>query len=125
MISNKLGLAPTIKDGDYEIIFSETFNLYEKKITLSEIAGFTIEIHFKIDNENANPHFEIKSGDGLGAKKVHMNFFNFASPLGSCTTNIIPLIQLSDSRQLYFSVHAKSVGEPSTFIQASITFYLK
>lgn len=108
-------------DGDYEIIYSGDFNVYENKLTITGVLDLTFIFLFEKNIEKTNPHYEVK-GDG---KTITMKMFNFSNTLGAGTTNILPIASASDGRKLSFSVHTKSLSETTSFLKVSLTFYLK
>lgn len=112
-----------ISDGDYEILFSSTFNVYEKKFTIGNIGGFTFVFQFEKDPEKPGAPMEISGNDAQ--KTITVKLFNFYNPLGMGTTKMIPILKLSDGRQIYFSLYAKSLNETTDFLSISLTFYLK
>lgn len=112
-----------VSDGEYQIIYSADFNIYENRLILSKIVGFDIEFLFKKDISKTGAPLEV-NGDNV-TKKIVITLLNFNNPLGVGTLNKVPIITLNDSKQVYFSVHAKSLNETTEFLKVSITFYLK
>ncbi|UMX47748.1 MAG: hypothetical protein L7H18_04895 [Candidatus Nealsonbacteria bacterium DGGOD1a] len=111
-------------DGDYEILYSGDFNIYENKLVIDKIAGFSFEFLFTKDS-NINGQLPIKiEGDGIN-KIVKISLVNFDNTLGAGTTKKIPIINTIDSKQIFFSIHAKSLDASSTFLKVSVTFYIK
>lgn len=112
-----------ILDGDYEIIFSSNFNVYEKRLVIEKIGGFDFIFLFEKDSTKTGSPIDI-SGDNTN-KIITIKLFNFYNTLGIGTTKIIPIIKLDDGRQIYFSLYAKSLNETTDFLSISVTFYLK
>jgi len=111
-------------DGDYKIIYSRDFNIYENKLTINSIRGFLIEFIFEKDPTTLGlPPLKIE-GDNTN-KKVKIILTNFNNTLGAGTTKRIPIINSEDGSQVYFSIHAKSLDENSSFLKVSVTFYSK
>lgn len=111
-------------DGDdYAIVYSADFNIYENKLIIRRIAGYEIEFFFKKDSEQVGSPIEMK-GDDV-AKKLTITLYNFNNSLGSGMTKKVPMINLTDGRQIYFSLHAKSLNETTPFLKVSVTFYVK
>jgi hypothetical protein len=111
-------------DGEYEIIFSETFNLYENKLIISGILGFTFDLIFIKDEVNSKPHFESKSNDIK--KHITVSFFNFNNPLGVGTTQKNPILEIKDEgKKIYMSIFVRSISPESSFLQVGVTFYKK
>lgn len=111
-------------DGDdYQIIYSADFNIYEDKLLIQKIAGYDVEFLFKKDSEKKGSPMEMKGDDD--AKKITITLYNFNNTLGSGTTKRIPIINTTAGKQVFFSIHAKSLNETTSFLKVSITFYLK
>jgi len=114
----------TAKDGDYEIIYSADFNIYENKLSLEKIEDFSFEFLFQIDSTKKDSPIDIK-GDNI-EKKIIITLYNFNNSLGVGLTKKIPILSLSSSgKQLYFSLHAKSLNDATPFLKVSLTFYTK
>jgi hypothetical protein len=112
-----------IYDGDYEIMYSADFNIYENKLTLSRIAGFSVEFLFEKDpTVSGSSSLKIEGDDKI--KKVVITLINFDNVFGAGTTKKIPIIKTKD-KQIFFSVHSKSLNEESSFLKVSVTFYIK
>jgi len=114
-------------DGDYEIIFSNIFNIYDNTLIIEKIAGFKVEFEFLSDTESA-PKIETSSDNS--ARIMTIKLFNFNSSLGVGTIKRLPIINLEQSqndqvKQIYFSIHSKSLDNTTGFLQISVTFYLK
>ncbi len=116
---------PQIFDGDYQVFYSQDFNIYENRLILRNIAGFEFEFEFIIDTTKIGSPMEIKDVSSDTSKKLNIKLYNFNNSLGVGTVNRIPVITLTDRRQIYFSVHAKSLNETTKFMKVSLTFYLK
>jgi len=118
-------------DGDYEILFSYTFSVYENKLVIKDIAGFDFEFNFLNDPSKVDSSIEIqeKKDDKpsfLTLKKILvLNLYNFRNPLGIGTTSKLEISKLKDGRSLYFSIHAKSLNETTSFLLVTLNFYLK
>lgn len=109
-------------DGDYEILYSGDFNIYENKLIL-KIVGFEFEFQFVYDSTKQGAPLEI-NGDN-STKKINIRLINFNQSLGVGTVKKIPIVTLNDGRQIFFSIHAKSLNESTSFLKVSITFYIK
>ena len=72
-------------DGDYEIIFSKVFNIYENKLVINPFEGFEITFQFSEDLTKKDTSLEIK-GDDIN-KKLLIRLTNFNNTLGIGTTN--------------------------------------
>lgn len=111
-------------DGDYEIIFSDVFNVYQNKLLITDIiAGFSFEFNFKVNKEIIGSTVTY-SGDNE-TKKVTIDLFNFNNSLGVGLTKPFSILNTDDNKEVLFSIHSKSLSETTPFLQVSITFYLK
>lgn len=110
-----------VLDGDFEIIYSGDFNIYENKLTLSGVLDLTFIFLFEKNLQKTNPSYVIKGTD----KIITITLFNFYQTLGVGTPNILPIATTGDGKTLYFSIHVKSLAETTTLLKISLTFYLK
>ncbi|MDO8528232.1 MAG: hypothetical protein Q7T03_11200 [Deltaproteobacteria bacterium] len=110
-------------DGDYQIIYSSDFNIYENKLILRKIAGFELVFEFAKDPAVKDCPMSIKGDDT--AKRITITLTNFNNSLGAGTTKMVPLLKTDDGKQIYFSIHAKALNEATSFLKVSLTFYLK
>jgi hypothetical protein len=111
-------------DGDYQIIFSDTFNLFENRLVLVNIVGYTFEFLFdqgSFDQANSS----ISSAADDKNKKVTINIKNFRNQLGAANLNKIAILSLGDGRNIYLSIFGKSLQAESNLLQVTINFYLK
>lgn len=128
----------TIKNGDYTILFSETFNMYEDTLSIYKLFNINMFFSFEEDKEDLNYRIQIIS-DESGLKFKFLNFHK--NPLGVCTTEIVKLngVKYSEEettvdgekseaileKDLYFSAHIKNVSTESNFFMFSLSFYFK
>ncbi len=110
-------------DGDSQIIYSEDFNIYENKLVLENILGSKFILTFIKEKGTEKPSFEVSGSEGN--KEINIVFTNFINAFGVATTSKIPITKTTNQQTLYFSVHAKSLAETTTFLKISVTFYLK
>ena len=108
-------------DGDYEIIFSKVFNIYENKLVINPFEGFEITFQFSEDLTKKDTSLEIK-GDDIN-KKLLIRLTNFNNTLGIGTTNKMLILKDDKGKNLFFSLHVKSLNTTTSFKQISITFY--
>jgi len=112
-----------IFDGDYEIIYSNVFNVYQNKLTFRKIDNFEVIFEFIADKSKKHAILEITGDDD--SKKVYIKLYNFNNSLGLGTTEPVKFLKTNEGRDILFSIHAKSLNQTTTFLQVSITFYLK
>lgn len=109
-------------DGDYEIIFSEIFNIYENKLVIQKIENFEFTFLFEDDLSNKQSLINI-NGDN-NTKKVIIKLTNFKNTLGIATTKKLQILSVDkENKKIFFSIHVKSLNESNSFKEVSITFY--
>ncbi len=108
------------KDGEYEIVYSNTFNIYEKKLTII-LYGVTIDFIFERDPQK-EPSLKIE-GTEQKSKVTLINMDN--NPLGIGTIKRHSILTLSDDSSISFSLYTKSLNDSTSYLQVSITFYKK
>lgn len=142
MIKNSIGPKNPnnliIKNGEYTILFSETFNMYENTLSISGLFKINMLFSFEEDKNIKTSKLDIVADSGL----VKFTFFNFhKNPLGVCTTDVVKINGAMYSeiesivdgekstpignKQLYFSAHVKNISEASKFFMFSLSFYIK
>lgn len=111
-------------DGDYQIIFSDSFNIYENLVRLTNIAGYTFEFVFEKGAFDKTTGQILSTPDEVN-KKVTITIKNFRNTLGSGSTIKLPIIKMENGKQIFFSVYGKSLSSDSDFLNVTINFYLK
>lgn len=118
-----IGPIQKISDGDYEILFSSTFNVYEKKLIFEKIGDYTFIFQFEKDSTKQGSPLNISGNDE--GKIATITLVNFYNPLGVGTIKMVPILKTQEGKQVYFSIYAKSLNETTEFLEVSVTFYLK
>lgn len=115
--------AVKIFDGTDEIIFSETVNIYDNKLILKNILGFTLNFEFeKGDPKERQKDIEIKGED----KEANLIFSKkFRNTLGSGTVNKMQLVKFDDGKILLFSIYGSVIGSQNDALNVTISFYLR
>lgn len=108
-------------DGQAEIIYSNTFNIYENILRVKPIDDFEIIFTFLEDLSKKESSISL-NGDNTN-KKLTINLINFNNVLGIGTTRKLTILRTDDNKDIYFSIHAKSLNETTSFKQVSVTFY--
>lgn len=111
-------------DGDYEIIFSDTFNVYENTLRLTNIGGYEFNFVFDKNEFIAGEGSISARGDDV-AKKITVNIKSFRNSLGAGSTSKLPVINLKDGRQIFLTVYGKSLSKEMDFLHVTVNFYLK
>jgi hypothetical protein len=124
MIEN---LPTKISDGDDEIIFSEAFNLYSNSLKIEGLLkDLNVTFNFEEDgSEKRKKDIDI-SGDFNNA--VISFSSKIRNALGSGTTGKIELAEINKDgikQKLLFSLYSSSIGDKSSGLNVSITFYLR
>ena len=119
-----LNTSTKVYDGDYEILFSDSFNIYENRLIINNFLSYSVEFVFddaQFDKEGGNISV---LGDEQN-KKITVSVKNFRNTLGSSSSIKLPMINLQDGRKIYLSVYGKSISTNSSFLNITINFYLK
>ncbi|MDO8610181.1 MAG: hypothetical protein Q7R95_06525 [bacterium] len=120
MLNNSL---TKIYDGDYEVIFSDTVNVYENSLTITHIQGYTFQIIF--DKESFDQNGSITSTADEDKKIITVSVKSFRNQLGSANIKKLPVIRVSNDQQIYFSIYGKILKKELDFLNITINFYLK
>lgn len=115
-----------IYDGDYEVIFSDSFNVYENRLLIKDsgIAGYSFEIIFDKEQFSALQG-GIFSEANNEEKKITITIKKFRNNLGAGSTGKLPIINLEDGRKIFFSIYGKSLSNETDFLNVTVSFYLK
>lgn len=121
----------TVYDGEYEIIFSEVFNLYEGSLKIKNLLPeLTLEFNFLDDIENKSSHFEGKTD--LIKKIFIFDFYNFKNPFGVGTTKPVEISSIKEKiagvsvdKKMFISLMARTLSSETSFLQVTITLYKK
>ncbi len=108
-------------DKDYEIIFSDTLNIYNNQLNLKNAGGIDFEFNFITKPDSKESSFDAKYVN----KIFTINLYNFRNSLGIGTTKPYSLLKLNTGQEIYFSLHAKSLSETTDFIQVTLCLYKK
>lgn len=103
------------------IVFSNTFNVYEDRLIIRPIYGFTLVFVFEIDP--TNPDSRLKSTGNSTNKSITITLTNFSNSLGTGTTTKLPIITTNQGKQVYYSVYVSSLGGNSTLKQVTVTLF--
>lgn len=115
-----------ISDGDDEIIFSETFNVYDNSLRIEGLAGLNITFNF--DEESSEKREKDIDILGNGNDAIVSFSSKIRNTLGSGTTGKIELAEInkdSEKQKLLFSLYSSRIGDKSSGLNINITFYLR
>lgn len=108
-------------DGDYEIIYSKSFNIYEDKLTIPDFLGKKfIYIFEKTEPIENQKDINIIWSDNISTITLSKKFRN---TLGSGTVNKIKILKMEDGKDTYMSIYGQDFGEGR--LNVVINFYLK
>ena len=110
-------------DGSDEIVFSNTYNLFEKDLTLV-LYAFT----FKFIFETTEPIFGQKDisvvPDGQNSARIVFSS-KVRSSLGGGSNEKLQLVKFNDGRTLLFTAFAHTYGGNNERLNVTITFYAR
>lgn len=118
----------TIKtfDGDDEIIFSGSFNVYDNTLKIEGISGLNITFNF--DEESSEKREKDIDILGEGSNATITFSSKIRNTLGSGTTGKIELAEInkdSIKQKLFFALYSSRIGDKSSGLNINITFYLR
>lgn len=115
---------PRIKvfDGDYEIIFSENFNLYDNKLIITDLGGFKFEFNFEKSDPTKTGRVTVRPDNEK--KTIFVTLENFRNQLGTSTSKKIQVANFADGKTMYMSIYGKSIGE-GEFLNVTVSFYAR
>ena len=113
----------TTFDGDYEIIYSSSFNIYENELNIKNILSYDFKFIFEKENPNdGQSDISISNEDS----KIVVSLSKKArSVLGGGTTKKSSVIKFQNGSILYYSLYAKSYSENTDALNVVVSFYLK
>lgn len=113
----------TFFDGEDEIIYSNSFNIYENKLIIKDFLGFTINFIFaKEEPKEGQRDMEFSGNGKIATVKFSKKIRN---TLGSGNTSKFPLVKFEDGRKLFFTLYGSGIGNESDALNVTVTFYLK
>lgn len=107
-------------DGNDEIIFSKSFNVYEDRLTIDDF----LERKFKFVFENTEPipnqqDINVTWSGNVATVTISKKFRN---PLGSGTSEKLAVLKTSENKQILFSIFGQQVGN-SKLLHITVNFY--
>ena len=116
----------TIFDGGDEIIFSNTFNVYSNEIKIWRIGWFELIFTFSRNWIESEQRIEIEPN--TAKKEIRIKLLNFGTSLWTATTNKVSLMTLwvdTDKKEVFFSLFGSILNEATTFLQVTLTVYVR
>lgn len=113
-------------DGDDEIIFSNSFNIYSSSLKIEGVAGLNITFTFDEEGSDDREKDIDISGDGNNAIIIFSS--KIRNTLGSGTTGKIEIAEMDieqSKHKLLFSLYASKIGDKSSALNLSIAFYIR
>lgn len=108
-------------DDEYEIILTQTVNLYDNILIFKDIKGFVFIFRFEKDDQKKDTGIKIENKEN----QSEIILTNFNNVLGAATTKRVKIIDLPEGKGIYFSVSARGLNESIDFLQVTVTFYQK
>ena len=118
----------TIKvlDGDDEIIFSGSFNVYDNLLKIEGIMGLNVTFNF--DEESSEKREKDIDILGEGSNAIVSFSSKIRNTLGSGTTGKTELAEIANETgklKLLFSTYVSKIGDKSSGLNVDVTFYLR
>lgn len=108
-------------DGNDEIIYSNSFNVYESCLKIKEIEGFDFEFIFEKE-ERKEALSDVKA-EKKGEKCIEVVFSKkIRGKLGVNTATKMPILMTDDLKQILMSVFCQSVGTNDS-LHVTVSFY--
>jgi hypothetical protein len=115
--------ANSVFDGVDEIVFSNTYNLFEKELTV-KIHSFTFKFIFETtDPAPGQKDIQILP-DGSNAAVIRFSS-KVRSSLGGGSNEKLQLVRFNDSRTLHFTAFAHAYGTANERLNVTLTFYAR
>jgi len=112
-----------IYDGNYEIIYSNDFIIYENKLIIEDVYWFKIIMNFKSNKKNIDSNIERLHNQE--EKLITLNVTNFNYNTWTWLKNKFALLKNVDwKKKLYFSIYSNSINKTTSFLHVSLTFYI-
>lgn len=108
-------------DGGDEIIYSESFNIYEGKLILPDFLGKKFIFIFE-KNEPIQDQKDILVTWSVNDATITLSK-KFRNNLGAGTTNKINILRTADGKSISFSIFGQRFGEDN--LNVVINFYIK
>lgn len=115
-----------ISDGDDEIIFSETFNVYDNSLKIEGLSG--LDITFNFDEEGSEQREKDIDVLGEGNNATVSFSSKIRNTLGSGTTGKTELAEIvneSEKVKILFSLYVSKIGDKTSGLNVNITFYIR
>jgi hypothetical protein len=106
-------------DGNDEIVYSESFNVYEDRLTINFLDRIFKFVFENTEPEKNKPDINFDWNDKEATVSVNKKFRN---NLGAGTTEKMSILTTSDSKEILFSIFGQQVGN-SKLIHITINFY--
>jgi hypothetical protein len=108
-------------DGNTEIIFSQTFNIYENKLIINPFSDINVTFEF-VDLLSVATESSIQL-KAIDKKNLHVKLTNFTNVLGIGTTNRTNFFTSSNNENISFSIYAKTLDPAVSLRIVTVTFY--
>lgn len=108
-------------DGADEIIYSNSFNIYEGHLRIKALEEFDFDFIFENDEpKEGAPDIAFKQKED---KIIEVSFTKkIRNKLGANTTNKLPLVTFPDGRKILATVFCHAIGSNNS-LHVTVTFY--
>ena len=108
-------------DGTDQVIYSNSFNIYNNELTIEQLGFRFIFVFESISPKSGQKDIIVKPDAG---KEVHITFSNkFRNSLGAATTEKLNILQTGDGKNISMTVFGQQVGSTSC-LHITVTLYL-
>src|SRR3989344_6172011 len=100
-------------DGTDEIIYSESFIVYEGRLRINFLKKKFVFIFEKTESTQDQKDIDIK---WLGEEASVIFSKKFRNSLGSGTTNKVPILKTGENKSILFSIFGQQFGDDGLYI---------
>ena len=115
-----------IADWEYEIIYSNTVNIYSNQFIIKPIWWFELLFEFIKDSTHSENKIQITWDDEN--KRLRIVLTNFWTTLWTGTTNKISIMTIWEwdtKKEVFFSLFWSSLNETTTLLQVTLSLYVR
>ena len=109
-------------DGNDEIIFSQSFNVYENELLIKDSLGKSFKFIFEKSNFKEGQKDINITWDGDKATITLSK--KFRSTLGSATTSKLPILKTGNQQEVLLSIFGQQIGG-GDLLNITVNFYLR
>lgn len=117
----------TVKDGDFQLLFSRSINVYSNVLLIQPLAGFKLKLVFKVDKNKQDTAIRFDGVNEQNESVITLTNFNHA--LGAATIKPVKIIKLTNGehsgKSIYISVFSRALNDATTLLNVTVSIYLK